>query len=78
MKPAGRLTLATPSLVLPELPLNVTVNRFVDLCLFIQGATIRRDEATGAVIVARIMRGGAADRSGETKRHRQHCVIISV
>uniref|UniRef100_A0A668ULQ5 Uncharacterized protein n=1 Tax=Oreochromis aureus TaxID=47969 RepID=A0A668ULQ5_OREAU len=28
------------------------------------GATIRRDEATGAVIVARIMRGGAADRSG--------------
>uniref|UniRef100_A0A4W6FJQ5 MAGUK p55 scaffold protein 3 n=1 Tax=Lates calcarifer TaxID=8187 RepID=A0A4W6FJQ5_LATCA len=30
----------------------------------LQGATIRRDEATGAVIVARIMRGGAADRSG--------------
>uniref|UniRef100_A0A671UMP6 MAGUK p55 scaffold protein 3 n=1 Tax=Sparus aurata TaxID=8175 RepID=A0A671UMP6_SPAAU len=28
------------------------------------GATIRRDEVTGAVIVARIMRGGAADRSG--------------
>ncbi|TNN85846.1 MAGUK p55 subfamily member 3 [Liparis tanakae] len=28
------------------------------------GATIRRDEATGMVIVARIMRGGAADRSG--------------
>uniref|UniRef100_A0A3Q2TQY9 MAGUK p55 scaffold protein 3 n=2 Tax=Fundulus heteroclitus TaxID=8078 RepID=A0A3Q2TQY9_FUNHE len=28
------------------------------------GATIRRDESTGAVIVARIMRGGAADRSG--------------
>ncbi|XP_057673434.1 MAGUK p55 subfamily member 3 isoform X3 [Corythoichthys intestinalis] len=28
------------------------------------GATIRRDEANGAVIVARIMRGGAADRSG--------------
>lgn len=24
-----------------------------------------RDEATGAVIVARIMRGGAADRSGK-------------
>lgn len=36
------------------------------LRLFHQGATIRRDEATGAVIVARIMRGGAADRSGET------------
>ncbi|XP_030204339.1 MAGUK p55 subfamily member 3 isoform X3 [Gadus morhua] len=28
------------------------------------GATIRRDDATGSVIVARIMRGGAADRSG--------------
>ncbi|XP_027141750.1 MAGUK p55 subfamily member 3 isoform X2 [Larimichthys crocea] len=28
------------------------------------GATIRRDDATGMVIVARIMRGGAADRSG--------------
>ncbi|KAK1877199.1 MAGUK p55 subfamily member 3 [Dissostichus eleginoides] len=28
------------------------------------GATIRRDEATGVVVVARIMRGGAADRSG--------------
>ncbi|XP_041829454.1 MAGUK p55 subfamily member 3-like isoform X2 [Melanotaenia boesemani] len=28
------------------------------------GATIRRDEATGALIVARIMKGGAADRSG--------------
>lgn len=65
--PAGRLTLATPSLVLPELPLNVPVKTFGDVCLLIQGATIRRDEATGAVIVARIMRGGAADRSGETK-----------
>ncbi|XP_077168981.1 MAGUK p55 subfamily member 3 isoform X2 [Paroedura picta] len=30
----------------------------------LRGATIRRDEHTGAVIVARIMRGGAADRSG--------------
>ncbi|KAJ8395029.1 hypothetical protein AAFF_G00039800 [Aldrovandia affinis] len=28
------------------------------------GATIKRDEETGAVVVARIMRGGAADRSG--------------
>ncbi|KAK2916527.1 hypothetical protein Q8A67_000901 [Cirrhinus molitorella] len=28
------------------------------------GATIRRDDSTGAVIVARIMKGGAADRSG--------------
>ncbi|XP_073901602.1 MAGUK p55 subfamily member 3 isoform X2 [Castor canadensis] len=29
-----------------------------------RGATIRRDEHSGAVVVARIMRGGAADRSG--------------
>ncbi|KAJ7322218.1 hypothetical protein JRQ81_018505 [Phrynocephalus forsythii] len=28
------------------------------------GATIKRDEQTGAVVVARIMHGGAADRSG--------------
>ncbi|XP_069007417.1 MAGUK p55 subfamily member 7 isoform X2 [Embiotoca jacksoni] len=28
------------------------------------GATIRRDDHTGAILVARIMRGGAADRSG--------------
>uniref|UniRef100_A0A3Q2CZ40 MAGUK p55 scaffold protein 7a n=1 Tax=Cyprinodon variegatus TaxID=28743 RepID=A0A3Q2CZ40_CYPVA len=28
------------------------------------GATIRRDDNTGAIIVARIMKGGAADRSG--------------
>ncbi|XP_026148042.1 MAGUK p55 subfamily member 7 isoform X2 [Mastacembelus armatus] len=28
------------------------------------GATIMRDEHTGAILVARIMRGGAADRSG--------------
>lgn len=31
----------------------------------LQGATIRRDEHTGAILVARIMRGGAADRSGQ-------------
>ncbi|XP_068605068.1 MAGUK p55 subfamily member 7-like [Brachionichthys hirsutus] len=28
------------------------------------GATIRRDQSTGAIVVARIMRGGPADRSG--------------
>uniref|UniRef100_G3WH48 MAGUK p55 subfamily member 7 n=1 Tax=Sarcophilus harrisii TaxID=9305 RepID=G3WH48_SARHA len=28
------------------------------------GATIKKDEHTGAIVVARIMRGGAADRSG--------------
>lgn len=37
--------------------------------LLFQGATIRRDEHTGAVIVARIMRGGAADRSGMIAVH---------
>lgn len=44
------------------------------LLLLHQGATIRRDEVTGAVIVARIMRGGAADRSGETEQssHKSH------
>ncbi|XP_058879210.1 MAGUK p55 subfamily member 7-like isoform X6 [Acipenser ruthenus] len=30
----------------------------------VKGATIKRDENTGAVVVARIMKGGAADRSG--------------
>ncbi|XP_069574310.1 MAGUK p55 subfamily member 7-like [Brachyistius frenatus] len=28
------------------------------------GATIKRDQSTGAIVVARIMRGGAADKSG--------------
>uniref|UniRef100_A0A3P8U6M8 Membrane protein, palmitoylated 7b (MAGUK p55 subfamily member 7) n=1 Tax=Amphiprion percula TaxID=161767 RepID=A0A3P8U6M8_AMPPE len=28
------------------------------------GATIKRDESTGAIVVARIMKGGAADKSG--------------
>ena len=29
-----------------------------------QGATIKTDEDTGKIIIARIMHGGAADRSG--------------
>lgn len=45
-------------------PLLFFVNDHIVLSL-LQGATIRRDDATGAVIVARIMRGGAADRSGK-------------
>ena len=32
----------------------------------LKGATIKKDEQTGAIVVARIMRGGAADRSGES------------
>lgn len=30
-----------------------------------QGATIRRDERTGEIYVARVIYGGLADRSGE-------------
>lgn len=62
-----KIKLLTPSSVL--LILALRINIIVSVYLFIQGATIRRDEATGAVIVARIMRGGAADRSGENKQH---------
>lgn len=29
-----------------------------------QGATIKTDEETGKIVIARIMHGGAADRSG--------------
>lgn len=32
------------------------------MCL--QGATIKTDDETGKIIIARIMHGGAADRSG--------------
>lgn len=43
-----------------------------------QGATIRRDEASGAVIVARIMRGGAADRSGKTSSVHKTEIIMQM
>lgn len=33
--------------------------------MFEQGATIKKNEKNGAVTIARIMKGGAADRSGE-------------
>ena len=32
-----------------------------------QGATIRRDEVTGEIYIARVIHGGLADRSGEIK-----------
>lgn len=32
-----------------------------------QGATIRRDEETGEIFIARVIHGGLADRSGETQ-----------
>uniref|UniRef100_A0A3Q4MHE7 Membrane palmitoylated protein 7 n=1 Tax=Neolamprologus brichardi TaxID=32507 RepID=A0A3Q4MHE7_NEOBR len=34
------------------------------LITVLKGATIKRDTSTGAIVVARIMRGGAADKSG--------------
>jgi len=38
-------------------------------CVFgCQGATLQVDEETGAVFIARVMHGGAADRSGENRR----------
>ncbi|KAK2105127.1 MAGUK p55 sub member 3 [Saguinus oedipus] len=50
--------------VLPHLPDNINEDFDEEsvkiICL---GATIQRDENSGAVVVARIMRGGAADRS---------------
>lgn len=30
----------------------------------VQGATIRKDEESGKIVIARVMHGGAADRSG--------------
>lgn len=32
--------------------------------LLSQGATIKTDEETGKIVIARVMHGGAADRSG--------------
>ena len=31
---------------------------------FFKGATIKTDERTGKIVIARVMHGGAADRSG--------------
>ncbi|XP_050795050.1 MAGUK p55 subfamily member 7 isoform X4 [Gopherus flavomarginatus] len=47
-------------------PLNTEIGELLKLLSKpnIKGATIKRDELTGAIVVARIMRGGAADRSG--------------
>ncbi|GAB5581127.1 MAGUK p55 subfamily member 3 isoform X2 [Prionailurus iriomotensis] len=58
--------------VLPPLPENIDEDfdeESVKIVRLVKnkeplGATIRRDEHSGAVVVARIMRGGAADRSG--------------
>uniref|UniRef100_A0A452I1Z2 Uncharacterized protein n=1 Tax=Gopherus agassizii TaxID=38772 RepID=A0A452I1Z2_9SAUR len=47
-------------------PLNTEIGELLKLLSKpnIKGATIKRDELTGSIVVARIMRGGAADRSG--------------
>jgi len=34
------------------------------IMIWFQGATIKKDEATGKISIARVMHGGAADRSG--------------
>lgn len=35
------------------------------LFCYIKGATIRRDDVTGEIYIARVIHGGLADRSGE-------------
>lgn len=37
---------------------------FLIFCIHFQGATIKTEEETGKIVIARIMHGGAADRSG--------------
>ncbi len=77
---------STRGLYQPSEPeIRCVIGNLIYCCVFFyQGATIRRDEATGAVIVARIMRGGAADRSGETNsihtniNHKNKMYSISV
>lgn len=44
-----------------------------------QGATIKRDELTGEVLVARVIHGGLADRSGQsTFAALLHCLVVLV
>lgn len=40
----------------------LTLFSFLLLC--IKGATIKTEEASGKIVIARVMHGGAADRSG--------------
>ena len=46
--------------------LNVSSNilSLISLNLITQGATIKADESSGRILIARVMHGGAADRSG--------------
>jgi predicted metalloprotease with PDZ domain len=46
--------------LLHPIPQNVPLTN----TFHIQGATIKTDEETGKIVIARVMHGGAADRSG--------------
>lgn len=48
------------SLVCEHGEMGYTINSFQ----YLQGATIKTDEETGKIVIARVMHGGAADRSG--------------
>lgn len=60
--------LAATSVAPAAVLLDTVVDRKLD-CVSVcvcQGATIRRDEETGEIYIARVIHGGLADRSGET------------
>ena len=46
-----------------EIVLNMLI-KYNKLHLPLQGATIKAEEGTGRILIARVMHGGAADRSG--------------
>lgn len=43
---------------------GISLNAKYLIIIMIQGATIKTDEETGKIVIARVMHGGAADRSG--------------
>ena len=46
-------------------PIEVyTMSQSIYVCTLFQGATIKAEEGTGRILIARVMHGGAADRSG--------------
>lgn len=45
-----------------KIPVKFNHNETCPYCA--QGATIKTDEETGKIVIARVMHGGAADRSG--------------
>ena len=46
------------------LTFSLFINIYNDLYSSLQGATIKAEEGTGRILIARVMHGGAADRSG--------------